>query len=58
MIDGPDALGALPGDVDFVVALIGGDRVGEPVLLPVGEVLVPGAENVADAVERVVLRPR
>ncbi|MFN8120777.1 MAG: hypothetical protein U0R67_14605 [Micropruina glycogenica] len=40
MIDGPDALGALPGDVDFVVALVGSDRVGEPVLLALGEVFV------------------
>lgn len=40
VIDGPDALGALPGDVDFVVALVGSDRVGEPVLLALGEVFV------------------
>ena len=48
VIDGPDALGALPGDMDLVVALIGSDRVGEPVLLALGEVFLAGAENVAD----------
>ena len=54
MIDGPEALGALPGDVDFVVTFVGGDRLGEPVLLPVGQVLGAGAENVADPVERII----
>ena len=40
VIDGPEALGALPGDMDLVMALIGSDRVGEPVLLALGEVFV------------------
>lgn len=58
VIDGPEALGALPGDMDLVVALVGGDRLGEPVLLPVGQVLGAGAENVADPVGGSFLRPR
>lgn len=54
MIDGPEALGALPGDVDFFVAFVGTDGFGEPGVLPVGEVLCACAEDVPDPVERIV----
>ena len=52
-VGGPNPLGALPGDVDRVVAFIGGDRGGEAGLLFVGEPLGRAAEHVPDAVERV-----
>jgi len=54
VVHGPDALGALPGDVDLVVAVVGGDRGGEPGLLAVGEVFDAGAQDVADPVQRIV----
>ena len=37
------------------MALIGGDRLGEPILVTLGEVFLAGTENVADPVERVIL---
>ena len=48
-------LRALPGDLDLDVLLTMRERVVKARLLPVGEVLPPGAEDVADAVERVAL---
>lgn len=42
MIDRTQVLGAVPGDLDFDVPVIGGERRVEPGLLPVGEVLLPG----------------
>ncbi|MFZ0528967.1 MAG: hypothetical protein WAL91_00350, partial [Propionicimonas sp.] len=47
VIDGPDALGALPGDPHFVVSVVGGDGFVEAVLLSFGEVLHIGAQDVA-----------
>lgn len=48
-----EPLRALPGDVDLDVFLSHREHVRESLLLPLGEVLPPGAENVADPVERV-----
>ena len=52
-VRGANTLGALPGDVDGVVALVGGDGSGQAGLLLLGEPLGRAAEHVADAVERV-----
>jgi hypothetical protein len=49
---GTEALGDLPCQVHLFVALIRGDRPGQAGLLAFGEVLGPGAQDVADAVER------
>lgn len=43
----------MPSDFDLDVFLPHRERVRESLLLPVGEVLPPGAEDVADPVERV-----
>ena len=42
VVDRPDTLSALPGDLDVV--LVSGERLVESGSLPVGEVLLPGAE--------------
>lgn len=55
VVGGADLLGAPPDELDLEVSFVGGERLGEPVLLPVGEVLGAGAQNVADPTERVVL---
>ena len=44
----------MPGDLDFDVAVVGGERRLEASLLPVGEVFLPGAQDVADPVERII----
>ena len=44
----------MPGEFDFDVPVIGCERRLEAGLLPVGEVLLPGAQDVADPVERIV----
>ncbi len=48
-----ELLRGLPGDVDLDVFLALGERGIEPGLLPVGESFLPGAEDVADPVERI-----
>jgi len=55
VVDGSQLLGALPGDLDLDVALVGGERCFQAGPLPVGEVLDAGAQDVADPVERVGL---
>nr|WP_269779603.1 hypothetical protein [Propioniciclava soli] len=50
-VGGPNALGTLPGDVDGVVTLVGGDRRGEAGLLLVGESLSHTAQYVPDPVQ-------
>ncbi len=55
VVGGADLQGAPPDELDLEVSFVGGERLGEPVLLPVGEVLGAGAQNVADPTERVVL---
>ena len=51
-VGGDDALVDAPGGLDLDVVLVGEDG-GEPVVLSVGEQLCPGAQDPADAVERV-----
>ena len=51
---GADLLGAAVGDLDLDVFFAGGERRVQPCLLPFGEVLLAGAEDVPDPVERVV----
>jgi len=53
VVDGSELLGALPGDLDLDVALVGAERCFEAGVLSVGEVLDAGAQDVADPVERV-----
>lgn len=48
-------LGAVVGDLDRNVIGMGGQCAGQPGLLARREALPPGAENMADAVERVAL---
>ena len=48
-----ELLRGLPGDVDLDVLLALRERGIEPGLLPVGESFLPGAEDVADPVERI-----
>ena len=48
-------LGAVVGDLDRNVIGMGSQCAGQPGLLARGEALPPGAENMADAVERVAL---
>ena len=55
VIDRADLLGAQPGDLHFDVPLVGGPRRGQARFLPVGEVLRPGAQDIPDPVQRVVL---
>ena len=50
-------LGAAVGDLDLDMFLEGGERGAQPGLLAVAEVLLTGAEDVPDAVERVVAAP-
>ena len=54
---GADLLGAAVGDLDLDMFLAGGERGAQPGLLAVAEVLLTGAEDVPDAVERVVAAP-
>lgn len=53
VVDRAQLLGALPGDVDLVVAGVGLDGGGDPGALPVGEPFLPGAQDRADPAERV-----
>ncbi|GAA3867354.1 hypothetical protein GCM10022275_16320 [Tessaracoccus defluvii] len=55
VIDRSELLSAVPGDLDFNVTLISGERRGKTGVLPLGEVFTAGAQNVADPVQRVVL---
>ena len=55
VVGGADLLGAGPGDLDLDMAFIGGERGLEPGLLSVGQVLDPGAQDVPDPVQGVVL---
>jgi hypothetical protein len=50
-----ELLGALPGDVDLVVTLVGCDGLVEPGALSVGEFLDATAQDGADPVQRVAL---
>ena len=47
-------MGAVPGDLDFDVTVVGGERGLQAYLLPVGEVFLPGAQQVADPIQRIV----
>ena len=55
VVGGSDLLGAPPGDFDLDVLLARGERCVQPGTLPVGQVLLPGAQGVADPVQRVAL---
>ena len=55
MVGGADLLGAPVGDLDLDVLGPGGERRLQPGALPVGEVLLPGAQDVPDSVQRVAL---
>jgi len=51
-VGGPEPLGDLPGDMDLLVRMVGGDRRGEAGLLAFGEPFGAGAPDGPDAVER------
>ena len=53
VVDAADLLGAVPGYGDFLVPFVRLEGSGEASALPVGQVLDAGAQQVADAVERV-----
>src|SRR5207344_250352 len=55
MVDLPQLLGALPGHKHLQVTFVGLDRFRQPDLLPFGEPFLGAAQQIADAVERVVL---
>lgn len=55
LVGGPRLLGALPGEIGLVVALVSVDGSVQSGSLPVSEVLEPAAQDGADAVERVAL---
>ncbi|GAB3757590.1 hypothetical protein GCM10027599_23900 [Yimella radicis] len=55
VVHGSDGLGALPGELDLEAGFVRGERRGEACSLPVGEVVLPGSEDVPDPVQRVVL---
>ena len=44
VVDLPELLGALPGDEDFDVAVVGVDRLLKPGLLALGEPLLGASE--------------
>jgi hypothetical protein len=54
VVAGADLLRAPPGDLDLEVVLPCGERGLEPGLLTVGQVLLAGAQDVPDPIERVV----
>ena len=54
VVDRAELLGAVPGDLDFDVAVVGCERGLQACLLPVGEVFLPGAQQVADPIQRIV----
>lgn len=54
VVDGSELLGAVPGDLDLVVALVSDEGRVQAGVLSVGEVLDAGAQDVADPVEGVV----
>ena len=54
VIDRAQLLRAAPGDLDLDVAVVGGECRLQPGLLPVGEMLLTGSQQVADPVERIV----
>lgn len=47
VVDRSELLGALPGDFDFDMALVGGERRVEAGLLPVSEMLLAGTQDVS-----------
>jgi len=55
VVGGAELLGALPGHVDLVVTLVGGDRSLQPGALSVGELLDAAAQDHPDPVQRVAL---
>ena len=55
VVHGSDLLRALPREFNLDVRLVRGERRGETCALPVGQVLLPGAQDVPDPVQRVVL---
>ena len=52
---GAQLLGREPGDEDLDVRLVGVDRGGDPLALPLGQPLDPAPQCQADPVERVIL---
>ena len=58
VIDGADLLGASVGQFDFDVLDASGEGGVKSGLLSLGEVLVSGAQDVADPVQQGALRPR
>jgi len=58
VVHGADLLGAQVGDLDLDVPLVGGERALQPGVLPVWQVLLVGAQDVPDPVQRSFLRPR
>ena len=53
VVDRADLLGALPGDLDGDVVVVGSEGGVEAGALPVGEILGAGAQDVPDPVQRV-----
>jgi len=52
MVDRSELVGALPGDVDLAVALVGVHKGGEPGAVAIGGPVDGAAQHVVDAVER------
>jgi len=57
VVAGADLLGAPPGELDLEVLPPRSERGLEPGPLPVGEVLLTGAQDVPDPVQRVAPAP-
>ena len=54
VIDRAELLGAVPGDLDFDVLVVGGECGLQAGLLRVGEMLLPGMQQVADLLQRII----
>jgi len=52
MVDRSELVGALPGDMDLAVALVGVHNGGEPGAVAIGGPVDGAAQHVVDAVER------
>ena len=44
----------MPGDLDFDVTVVNAERGLQAGLLPVGEMLLPGTQQVADPIQRII----
>ena len=47
-------MGAVPGDLDFDVSVVDGECGLQAGLVPVGEMLLPGTQQVTDPIQRII----